>query len=65
MRKQCRSPSGTVAALLAQAVDGGTDLESRTQLDVHGGDQVVLAQKQQRLPVYFLRPKLGSQLLTT
>lgn len=65
MRTQSWSPSETLAALLTQAVDGGTDLESGTQLDIHCGDEMVLTQKQQRLPVYFLRLKLGSQLLTT
>lgn len=51
--------------LLTQTIDGGTDLESRAQFDIHGRYEMVLSQKQQSLPIYFLGQKLGSQFLTT
>lgn len=54
---------GVFVTLLTQAVDWGTDLESWTKLDVHGGDQVVLTQQQQSLSVNLLGEKLGGQLL--
>ena len=31
-----------MCASLMQSVDGGTNLESETQLDIHGGDEVIL-----------------------
>lgn len=48
---------------LAQAVDGGADFEGGTQLDVHGGDEMVLAEEQQSLPVDFLGQEVSGQLL--
>ena len=58
-------PSTAPTSSLTQAVDGGTDLESGTQLDIHGGDEMVLSQQQESLPVDFLGQKLGGQLFTT
>lgn len=56
---------GALTASLTQSVDGGTDLESGTQFDVHGGDEVVLSQQQQGLSVDFLRQELSRQLFAT
>lgn len=47
---------------LTQCVNGGTDLEGGAQLDVHGGDEVVLSQQQESLAINFLRQELGGQL---
>lgn len=47
-------PAEALTASLTQGVDGGTDLESGTQLDVHGGDEVVFPEKQESLSIYFL-----------
>lgn len=58
-----KPPPQVGSTSLTQAVDGGTDLECRTQLDVHGGDEVVLPQQQERLSIDFLRQELSSQFL--
>lgn len=58
-----KPPPQVGSTSLTQAVDGGTDLECRTQLDVHGGDEVVLTQQQERLSIDFLRQELSSQFL--
>lgn len=58
-------PAGALSASLTQRIDGGTDLESGTQFDVHGGDEVVLSQQQQGLSVDFLRQELSRQLFAT
>lgn len=47
---------------LTQSVDRGTDLEGGTQFDVHGGDEMLLSQQQQSLPIDFLRQELSRQL---
>lgn len=65
MRNPSWWPSEALKISLTQAVDGGTDLESRAQFDIHGRYEMVLSQKQQSLPVYFLWQKLSSQLFTT
>lgn len=46
--------SQALPASLTQGVDGGADLEGGTQLDIHGGDEMVLSQEQQSLPIDFL-----------
>lgn len=51
--------------LFSQTVDRGTDFKSWTQLDIHGGDEMILTQQQERLPIDFLRQEVGSQLFTT
>lgn len=48
---------------LLKDIDLGTDLESWSQLDVHGTHEVFLLQKQQGLAVNFLWPKLLRNLL--
>lgn len=49
---------------ILQTVDVGADLEGGTQLDVHGGHEMLLLQEQQGLSVNFLRQELGGELLT-
>lgn len=58
-----KPPPVPLLASLTQSVDGGTDLEGGPQFDVHGGDEMLLSQQQQRLPVDFLRQELSRQLL--
>lgn len=41
----------------------GADLEGGTQLDVHGGHEMLLLQQQQGLSVNLLRQELGGELL--
>lgn len=48
-----------------QAVDVGADLEGGTELDVHGGHEVLLLQQEQSLSVDLLGQELGGNLLTT
>lgn len=57
------APLGASLASLTQSVDRGTDLEGGTQFDVHGGDEMLLSQQQQSLPIDFLRQELSRQLL--
>lgn len=40
-----RDPALPQKASLAQRVDGGTDLKSRTQFDIHGGDEMIFTQE--------------------
>lgn len=49
---------------VSQVVNVGADLEGRTELDVHGGHEVLLLQQQQGLSVYLLGQELGGELLT-
>lgn len=44
-------------SLVLQCVDVSTDLESRSQFDVHAGHQMVLGQQQQSLAVDLLQPE--------
>lgn len=55
-------PLGALTASLTQSVDRGTYLEGGTQFDVHGGDEMLLSQQQQSLPIDFLRQELSRQL---
>lgn len=48
---------------LLEDIDLGTDLESWSQLDVHGTHEMFLLQKQQGLTINFLRPKFLSNFL--
>lgn len=41
----------------------GADLEGRTELDVHGGHEMLLLEQQQGLSVNLLRQELGGELL--
>lgn len=54
MNEESWCPSEEVPASLTQGVDGCTDLESGAELNIHGGDEMVLSQQHQSLPVYFL-----------
>lgn len=49
---------------VSQIINVGTDLEGGTQLDVHGGHEMLLLQQQQGLSVNLLRQELGGELLT-
>ena len=49
---------------VSQVVDVSADLEGRTELDIHGGHEVLLLQQQQGLSVDLLRQELGGDLLT-
>lgn len=48
---------------VSQIVNVGADLEGGTQLDVHGGHEMLLLQQQQGLSVNLLRQELGGELL--
>lgn len=47
-------PTASELLGLLEDIDLGTDLESWSQLDVHGTHEVFLLQKQQGLAIYFL-----------
>lgn len=49
---------------VSQIVNVGTDLERRTQLDVHGGHEMLLLQQQQGLSIDLLRQELRGEILT-
>lgn len=51
------------ATSVFQVVNVGADLEGGTQLDVHGGHEMLLLQQQQGLSVNLLRQELGGELL--
>lgn len=42
----------------------GTDLEGGTELDVHGGHEMLLSEQQQGLSINLLGQEMGCQLLT-
>lgn len=56
--------NGTLQSSVLQVVDVSADLQGRSQLDVHGGHEVLLLQQEQSLAVDFLRQELGGELLT-
>lgn len=49
---------------VSEAVDGGADLQGRTQFNVHGAHQMFLLKQQQCLAINLLGEKMTGQLLT-